>query len=76
MTKPGAPQTTITSKPPLDARPLLEPDQARELADLYQVLANDTRLRLLHALARSDELCVTDLATAVAMRPQAVSNQL
>lgn len=76
MTERVAPQTTVTSKPPLAARPLLEPVQARELADLYQVLANDTRLRLLHALARADELCVTDLATAVAMRPQAVSNQL
>lgn len=68
--------TTVTGKPPLDERPLLAPDQARELADLYQILANDTRLRLLHALARSGELCVTDLAAAVAMRPQAVSNQL
>ena len=67
---------TAAGKPQLDARPLLAPDQARELADLYQVLANDTRLRLLHALARSGELCVTDLAAAVAMRPQAVSNQL
>lgn len=40
------------------------------------VLANDTRLRLLHALVRSDELCVTDLAASVGMKPQAVSNQL
>lgn len=40
------------------------------------MLASDTRLRLLHALARAGELCVTDLAGAVGMRPQAVSNQL
>jgi DNA-binding transcriptional ArsR family regulator len=76
MTEPCVSPTTLAGKPPLDTRPLLAPDQARELADLYQVLANDTRLRLLHALARSGELCVTDLAAAVAMRPQAVSNQL
>jgi ArsR family transcriptional regulator, lead/cadmium/zinc/bismuth-responsive transcriptional repressor len=76
MAERAAPQTTVTGKPPLDERPLLALDQARELADLYQVLANDTRLRLLHALARTDELCVSDLATAVGMRPQAVSNQL
>jgi DNA-binding transcriptional ArsR family regulator len=44
--------------------------------DLFKVLANDTRLRLLHALARSGELCVGDLADAVGMKPQAVSNQL
>jgi DNA-binding transcriptional ArsR family regulator len=39
-------------------------------------LANDTRLRLLHALERAGEMCVTDLADAVAMKPQAISNQL
>ncbi len=43
---------------------------------LFKVLANDTRLRLLHALARTGELCVNDLADAVGMKPQAVSNQL
>jgi len=43
---------------------------------LFKVLANDTRLRLLHALARDSVLCVSDLCAAVGMRPQAVSNQL
>jgi DNA-binding transcriptional ArsR family regulator len=57
-------------------RPLLTPIQAGGLAVVFKVLANDTRLRLLHALVRADELCVTDLAAAVAMKPQAVSNQL
>lgn len=76
MTDCAVSPSTAAGKPPLDARPLLAPGQARELADLYQILANDTRLRLLHALARSGELCVTDLAAAVTMRPQAVSNQL
>ena len=65
-----------SSKPPLTERGLLAPDQARKLSDIYKVLANDTRLRLLHALARDGEACVTDLAAAVQMRPQAVSNQL
>jgi DNA-binding transcriptional ArsR family regulator len=63
-------------KPDLRARPLLTADQALLLADLYKMLANDTRLRLLHALARAGEACVSDLAAAVGMRPQAVSNQL
>jgi len=40
------------------------------------MLANDTRLRLLHALERAGELCVTDLARELSMAPQAVSNQL
>ncbi len=50
--------------------------QAGELASMFRILANDTRLRLLHALARSEELCVSELAEAVGMKPQAVSNQL
>jgi len=60
----------------LHARPLLSPIQAGGLAAVFKVLANDTRLRLLHALVRTDELCVTELATTVGMKPQAVSNQL
>ena len=40
------------------------------------MLANDTRLRLLHGLARDGELCVGELAEALGMKPQAVSNQL
>jgi len=61
---------------PLKDRPMLSPIQAGGLAAIFKVLANDTRLRLLHALVRADELCVTDLARSVAMKPQAVSNQL
>jgi len=54
----------------------LEPEQASELEDLFKILANDTRLRLLHNLARVEEMCVCDLAAAVDMSPQAISNQL
>lgn len=60
----------------LKSRPLLSPIQAGGLAAVFKVLSNDTRLRLLHALIRADELCVTDLAASVGMKPQAVSNQL
>jgi DNA-binding transcriptional ArsR family regulator len=51
-------------------------EQAASLAHLFKVFANSTRLRLLQALLRADELCVTDLADTVQMKPQAVSNQL
>jgi DNA-binding transcriptional ArsR family regulator len=64
------------NKPGLKDRPLLSPIQAGGLAAVFKVLANDTRLRLLHALVRAEELCVNDLADAVGMRQQAVSNQL
>ena len=60
----------------LKDRPLLSPIQAGGLSAVFKVLANDTRLRLLHALVRADELCVTELATSLGMKPQAVSNQL
>jgi DNA-binding transcriptional ArsR family regulator len=61
---------------PLKDRPLLSPIQAGGLAAVFKVLGNDTRLRLLHALVRAGEMCVTDLAETVGMKPQAVSNQL
>lgn len=60
----------------LTGRPLLSPAQAADLMDLFKVLASDTRLRLLHALALAGELRVSDLAETVGMAPSAVSNQL
>lgn len=63
-------------KPGLRERPLLSLQQAGELEALFTVLASDTRLRLLHAIAKHDEICVTDLAASVDMKQQAVSNQL
>ena len=50
--------------------------QAARLEGVFKVLANDTRLRLLHALVRAGQLCVTEPGRAVGLRPQAVSNQL
>jgi DNA-binding transcriptional ArsR family regulator len=61
---------------PLQDRALLSQVQAGGLAAVFKVLANDTRLRLLHALIRLDEMYVTELADLVGMKPQAVSNQL
>ena len=63
-------------KPELTARPLLTPRQAAGLEATFKVLGNATRLRMLHVLVRSGELCVGDIAEAVSMKHQAVSNQL
>ncbi len=63
-------------KPALAERRLLSSKQARELMGVFKVLANDTRLRLLHALTRDGELCVNELAAALEMKAQAISNQL
>ena len=62
--------------PALADRPLIGAADAARLARVFKVLANDTRLRLIHALARAGELCLGDLAATVGMRPQAVSNQV
>jgi len=61
---------------PLQERRLLTPVEAGGLAAVFKVLASDTRLRILHALIRAEELCVTDLADSIGMKAQAVSNQI
>lgn len=75
---PGSHQSRSSCCEPasLGERPLLSPIQAGGLAAVFKVLANDTRLRLLHALIRSEEICLSDLARKIGMKPQAVSNQI
>ncbi len=58
----GQPDGCCNTQSELKDRPLMSPIQAGGLAAVFKVLANDTRLRLLHALVRAEELCVTDLA--------------
>jgi ArsR family transcriptional regulator, lead/cadmium/zinc/bismuth-responsive transcriptional repressor len=63
-------------KPCLRSRPLIDQSAAKSISLLFKMLSSETRLRLLHALERSSELCVTDIAIEVGMAPQAISNQL
>lgn len=53
----------------------LAPDKAQRMADFFGLLADPNRLRILSLLATS-ELCVGDLAIALAMSDSAVSHQL
>ena len=76
ISEPCCSPEACSPKPALENRPLLSLDQAGDLAGVFKVLANDTRLRLLHALTRAGEMCVNDLAESVGMKAQAVSNQL
>ena len=69
-------QIKFPPQPAIEDRPLIDDCQAAALMRLFKVFSNDTRLRLLHALVREEELCVSDLAEAVDMKAQAVSNQL
>ena len=70
---PGAP---CSSRPALEERPLLTFVEAVKVMALFKVLANDTRIRILHHIVRSGESTVTDIAKTLGMKPQAVSNQL
>lgn len=63
-------------KPALAARPLLSVRQARTLESIFKLLASSTRLRMWHALVCAGDLSVGELAGKLAMKPQAVSNQL
>ncbi len=54
---------------------MLSTDLLLDLAEIFKVLGDHTRVRILHALTLS-ELCVCDLADLMNMTPSAVSHQL
>ena len=56
-------------------RDMLGSVPADELAQLFKVLGDNTRIRILDALYRS-ELCVCDLTALLGMNQSAVSHQL
>jgi len=62
--------------PALAQRPLIDAPEVDELAGLFRVLASDTRLRILHAIARAGEIAVGEIATEVGASTQTVSNHL
>lgn len=49
--------------------------EAQQVADVFKLLGDTTRVKMLHALAKR-ELCVCDLAAVVEMGQSAVSHQL
>ena len=63
-------------RPTIEERPLLDLKKAAELEGTFKVLANGTRLRLLHALIRMPDMCVSELAEKLKMKMAAISNQL
>lgn len=52
-----------------------EEDQLIDLAELFKVFGDSTRIKILSALS-AGELCVCDLSTVVGMTSSAVSHQL
>ena len=73
--KPAAP-TSSAIPAALAERNLLGEPEVDELAALFRVLANDTRLRILHSIARAGEASVSDIAEEIGASTQSVSNHL
>ena len=80
LTRSDAPNCETHCPVHLDNLRQLQPEllsiaKAQRMAELFGVLADPSRLRLLSALA-SQELCVCDLAAVAKMSESAVSHQL
>jgi len=54
---------------------MLVPEQAQRMAEVFGLLADGNRLRILSILA-GQEMCVGDLAATLGMKESAVSHQL
>ena len=54
---------------------MLEEATIYSLSEMFKVLSEPSRIRILHALS-SGELCVCDLAEALSMNQSAISHQL
>lgn len=63
-------------KAPVSERDLISNEEAGEIADVFQILSNCTRLRILHAIIKAVEINVTQLAESTELKTQAISNQL
>ena len=66
-----APEQKLPTAPPV----LPDDEVLYELADLFRVFGDSTRIKILYAL-HDDELCVQDIANAVQLSQSAVSHQL
>jgi DNA-binding transcriptional ArsR family regulator len=71
-----APVNPCPPKAKLSQRPPMTPEQARAVESLFEVLANDTRLRILQAIATKLEATTVEIAESLGMKQQAISNQL
>ena len=55
---------------------LQEQFDVQQLADLFKVHGDPTRIRIVRLLLLHDEMCVTDIAEAMEMGQSAISHQL
>ena len=73
----GLEKITPEAEPEKPQQPVEMPDDEvlYELADLFRVFGDSTRIKILYAL-HDNELCVQDIANAVELSQSAVSHQL
>lgn len=55
---------------------LLPPDEVTAITELFRLLGDGTRVRILYALVEAGELCVCDLAAVVGAPETSVSHAL
>lgn len=73
--KTGAAQRTPCVHIKVNPNPVMDDDYVQPLADIYKVLGDPTRLRILRVLLH-DEVCVYDISRQINMGQSAVSHQL
>ncbi|WP_233139209.1 ArsR/SmtB family transcription factor [Sporomusa sphaeroides] len=54
---------------------MLKDDKVQDLAEMFKILGDPTRIKILHILSRG-EMCVCDIAETLGMNQSAVSHQL
>lgn len=60
----------------LRVRKDLEKSNPNEISDLFKILADQTRITIVHALALEDELCVCDVCAIVGCSKATASHHL
>lgn len=54
----------------------LDNETSQQLADIFKVLGDPTRIKMLSLLSAEDEMCVCDIAETLRMGQSAISHQL
>src|SRR4051812_7272334 len=76
MAKKSTKKAGETSSATLAVMPPVSEQAVRELAQVFKLLSDETRLRILFYLAQNGELHVTDLCTRLGQSQPAVSHHL
>ncbi|CAN5792356.1 metalloregulator ArsR/SmtB family transcription factor [soil metagenome] len=62
--------------PAIDAAGVPPVEEARRLAQMFQLFADATRARILYALVETEQMCVNDISAALQVPETSVSHAL